>query len=83
MHAPDGEAIGCNPIEVGSTPTGVFEGTSFGVARPGLALRNSSRPLDGAPTPTVKRLPQAHHGLGHRAPKTAGNHRRRGRNCLQ
>jgi len=53
---PDGQATGCNPVEVGSTPTGVSRGgppaavrfsgkrlTSSGPRRTGLASRRSAR----------------------------------------
>jgi hypothetical protein len=35
---PDGQATGCNPVQVGSTPTGVFRALSLALRR--FFLRN-------------------------------------------
>ena len=37
---PDGTAIGCNPIEVGSTPTGVSDQPSQAARLPTLGVRD-------------------------------------------
>lgn len=41
---PDGQATGCNPVKVGSTPTGLFSKLQ-GAACKAPAGRNSARPF--------------------------------------
>ena len=46
---PDGTATGCNPVQVGSTPTGVsYESTAVGQAVPETVARFTSKLVDGA-----------------------------------
>ena len=42
---PDGQATGCNPVQVGSTPTGVFEDRASWIGRRASGQRRSSPSL--------------------------------------